>query len=142
MGGREVKQLSIEKQIYLCKYHEVDNCLHLGITAKQRDEILKKLKENGLYKQYRMLNEDEYEHIIKQEKKKEKELKKNKKKAKENTEKLTKDEETISSQFIENIDNTYVKVSVRTVAEWAYQKRIFRQNDRGKISKYVCLHTN
>ena len=38
--------------------------------------------------------------------------------------------ETISSQFIsksiEDIDNTFVKVSVKTVMEWSYQKRIFR----------------
>lgn len=27
---------------------------------------------------------------------------------------------------IEDIDNTFVKVSVKTVMEWSYQKRIFR----------------
>ena len=48
----------------------------------------------------------------------------------ENKEKIQKSKETISSQFIsksiEDIDNTFVKVSVKTVMEWSYQKRIFR----------------
>jgi len=229
-----MKDLNLEQQIYLCKYHEVDNCLHLGITAEERESILKRLKENGLYNQYRMLSEDEYEHIITQEKKGDKyskildkykfnktkrayknlkevlkvcdkykgteinikntykkiaqeqnvetyiinndcirildeayqeheelfkqnkydkkptirefvlkelnkELpnmknidtnKKAQRKTCKNTEISAKND--INSQFIADIDNTYVKVSVRTVAEWAYQKRIFRQNVRGK----------
>lgn len=47
----------------------------------------------------------------------------------ESKEKNKKSKETISSQFkseIEDIDNTFVKVSVKTVMEWSYQKRIFR----------------
>lgn len=47
----------------------------------------------------------------------------------ESKEKNQKSKETISSQFkseIEDIDNTFVKVSVKTVMEWSYQKRIFR----------------
>lgn len=47
----------------------------------------------------------------------------------ESKEKNQKSKETISSQFkseIEDIDNTFVKVSVKTVMEWSYHKRIFR----------------
>lgn len=47
----------------------------------------------------------------------------------ESKEKNQKSKETISSQFkseIEDIDNTFVKVSVKIVMEWSYQKRIFR----------------
>lgn len=47
----------------------------------------------------------------------------------ESKEKIQGNKETISSQFIsksEDIDNTFVKVSVKTVMEWSYQKRIFR----------------
>jgi len=223
-----LKELSLEKQIYLCKYHEIDNCLHLGITAKERDEILTKLKQNGLYEQYRKLEEDEYENIIKNEKSKDKYEKilekykfdktskgynnlkqvlvmcnkynttefsmeriykqvaagenvenyiirndcqrlldntyqlnkeifeqneyhrkpsvkefmcrelsiestntkneeinvKVEEKNEESTEKST--ETNINTQFIADIDNTYVKVPVKIIAEWAYQKRIFR----------------
>ena len=128
MGGREVKELSVADQIYLCKYHEIDNCLHLGITARERDKILSTLKENGLYKQYRMLKDEEYENIIKKEKKKSK----TEKTQDTNTKKPEKStENNISSQLIADIDTTYIKVSVRTVAEWAYQKRIFRSNVKG-----------
>lgn len=69
-----MKELSVENQIYLCKYHDVDKSLYTTIKLKDDEikEILKKLKENGLYEQYRNLDEYEYENIIKKEKRKSK----------------------------------------------------------------------
>lgn len=69
-----MKELSVENQIYLCKYHDVDKSLYTTIGLKDIEikETLKKLKENGLYEQYRNLDEYEYENIIKKEKRKSK----------------------------------------------------------------------
>lgn len=69
-----MKELSVEKQIYLCKYHDVDSSLHttIGLNQKEVKETIYKLKQNGLYDQYRKLSEDEYENIIKKEKRKSK----------------------------------------------------------------------
>lgn len=69
-----MKELSIEDQIYLCKYHDVDESLGvtIGINGQQAKEIINKLKQNGLYEQYRKLSEEEYEQIIKRENKKDK----------------------------------------------------------------------
>ena len=69
-----MKELSVENQIYLCKYHDVDKSLYTTIKLKDDEikETLKKLKENGLYEQYRNLDEYEYENIIKKEKRKSK----------------------------------------------------------------------
>lgn len=65
-----MKELSVEDQIYLCKYHDVDESLGttIGVNRQQAKEIISKLKQNGLYEQYRKLSEDEYEEIIKKEK--------------------------------------------------------------------------
>ncbi len=65
-----MKELSVEKQIYLCKYHDIDTSLNLslGINQQEAKEILEKLKQNGMYEKYRNLDEDEYEKIIKREK--------------------------------------------------------------------------
>lgn len=67
-----MKDLSIEKQIYLCKYHDVDTSLYttLGLKEDEVEQILKRLKENGLYEQYRKMSEFEYERVIKNEKNK------------------------------------------------------------------------
>lgn len=61
-----MKELSVEKQIYLCKYHDIDTSLNLslGINQQEAKEILEKLKQNGMYEQYRNLDEEEYEKII------------------------------------------------------------------------------
>ena len=69
-----MKELSVEEQIYLCKYHDVDKHLNFTIKLNQEEvkETIKKLKENGLYDQYRKLSEDEYENIIKKGKRKSK----------------------------------------------------------------------
>lgn len=69
-----MKELSVENQIYLCKYHDVDKSLYttIGLKDDEIKETLKKLKENGLYEQYRNLDEYEYENIIKKEKRKSK----------------------------------------------------------------------
>ena len=69
-----MKELSIENQIYLCKYWDVDKSLYTTIGLKEDEvkETLERLKGNGLYEQYRNLDEYEYEKIIKKEKKKSK----------------------------------------------------------------------
>lgn len=69
-----MKKLSVENQIYLCKYHDVDKDLKftIGLNEHEVKETIYKLKQNGLYDQYRKLSEDEYENIIKKEKKKNK----------------------------------------------------------------------
>ena len=66
-----MRELSIEKQIYLCKYHDVDKSLSttIGVSDNEAKLIIEKLKNNGLYEQYRKLDEYEYEAIINQEKK-------------------------------------------------------------------------
>lgn len=69
-----MKELSVEEQIYLCKYHDVDKDLKftIGLNDNEVKETIYKLKQNGLYDQYRKLSEDEYENIIKKEKRKSK----------------------------------------------------------------------
>ncbi len=61
-----MKELSVEEQIYLCKYHDIDTSLDvsLGINKCEAEQILNKLKNNGMYEQYRNLSEEEYENII------------------------------------------------------------------------------
>lgn len=67
-----MKELSIEKQIYLCKYHDVDTslCSTMGMKAEEIEQTLEKLKQNGMYEQYRKMDEFEYEKVIKKEKNK------------------------------------------------------------------------
>ena len=64
-----MKELSIENQIYLCKYHDIitdyDLRATMSISRKQADELIEKYKANGLYEQYKNLEEDQYEAIIK-----------------------------------------------------------------------------
>ena len=69
-----MKELSVEEQIYLCKYHDIDESLSttIGVSGEQAKEIINKLKQNGLYEQYRNLDDEEYERIIKKEKRKSK----------------------------------------------------------------------
>lgn len=65
-----MKELSVEDQIYLCKYHNIDDSLNttIGVNREEVKEIIYKLKQNGLYEQYRSLGDEEYEAIIKKEK--------------------------------------------------------------------------
>ena len=69
-----MKELSIEDQIYLCQYHDIDKDLYtsLGLREDEVEPILNKLKANGLYDQYRKMSGEEYESVIKREKKKSK----------------------------------------------------------------------
>lgn len=64
-----MKELSVEEQIYLCKYHDVDTALDktIHINSEEAERLIKKYKENGLYEQYRNLSDEEYEEIIKKE---------------------------------------------------------------------------
>ena len=69
-----MKELSVEDQIYLCKYHDVDTDLYtnLGLKENEVEPMLDKLKANGMYDQYRQMPDEEYEKVIKREKKKSK----------------------------------------------------------------------
>lgn len=42
-----MKSLTIEEQIYFCKYHDVDTSLHMTIGIKEQDvpKLVKKFKE-------------------------------------------------------------------------------------------------
>lgn len=60
-----MRKISLEKQIYLCKYHEIDT---LGFRRKEINEILDDLKKKGLYEKYRNMPEEEYEKVIREEK--------------------------------------------------------------------------
>lgn len=64
-----MKELTVEDQIYLCKYHDIDTSIYrnLGLKEGEVKELIKKYKENGLYEQYRNLSDEEYEKIIKKE---------------------------------------------------------------------------
>ncbi len=66
-----MKELNLEEQIYLCKYHDVDTSLNvtLGLNEAEAKEYIDKFKKNGLYKQYRNLKDEEYEKLIKRAKK-------------------------------------------------------------------------
>lgn len=84
-----MKSLSLEKQIYLCKYSEIDN---IGLSTSEAKAVLNKLKEQGLYEKYKNMSEEEYERIIRKEKlmkkyeKKEKEQKQSSKEIEEEPE--------------------------------------------------------
>lgn len=60
-----MRKISLEKQIYLCKYSKLDT---LGLNKKETKEILDDLKEKGLYEKYKNMSEEEYEKRIKEEK--------------------------------------------------------------------------
>lgn len=64
-----MKELSLDEQIYLCKYHDIDNKLLdvLGLTDKETEELINYYKKRGLYEQYRKLSEEEYSHVVKNE---------------------------------------------------------------------------
>lgn len=214
-----MKELSVENQIYLCKYWDIDKSLYTTIGLKEDEvkETLERLKGNGLYEQYRSLPEEEYEKIVKKEKDKSKDkicsilekykFDKNKKgyeslkdvmreclkyndstelslekvfrklaekqgiksyiinndckrllenayvdnkeifetngynkkptlrefilqelgiKAPENICESKEKSSEVKENVIGDIENTFVKVSVKTIMEWSYQKRIFR----------------
>ena len=72
-----MKELSLENQIYFCKYHDVDTALPttIGVKENEIEPLLNQFKEMGVYKKYRNLDEYEYEKIIKAEKRRKKEKK-------------------------------------------------------------------
>ena len=72
-----MKELSVENQIYLCKYHDIDDNIGatMHLSNKEIDETLKKLKDNGLYEQYRKMDDETWEKRLKEEKHKSKEIK-------------------------------------------------------------------
>lgn len=62
-----MKELKLEDQIYLCKYHDVDKHLYttLKLKPEEVEEQLNYFKKRGLYVQYRNLSNDEYQKLIK-----------------------------------------------------------------------------
>ena len=65
-----MKEIILEKIIYLCKYHDIDSRIaqYIGVKTIYIEEIIDDLKRKGLYEHYKNLNEREYEKLIKQEK--------------------------------------------------------------------------
>ena len=65
-----MKELSIEKQIYLCKYHDIDKyiCISMNMPIEQINELIEKYKQNGLYEQYRNISDEAAEKLINKEK--------------------------------------------------------------------------
>lgn len=61
-----MKEISLEKQIYLCKYHRLDK---LDLSTEDVEEILEDLRKRGLYEKYKNMSEEEYEKKIMEEKK-------------------------------------------------------------------------
>lgn len=74
-----MKELSLEKAIYICKYHDIDTSLKttMHLTNREVEELIKYYKKSGLYEKYRNLSEDEYEKLIKETKKRKREIKMN-----------------------------------------------------------------
>ena len=113
-----MSKISIENQIYLCKYHDIDEniCFSTGLKKVEIDEIITNLKENGMYEVYRKMSDEQYEKIIEDEKKK-----KSKSKSVDFQNSKTKDIKKESIQ-ISDLENTFVKVSVKTMMECSYYK--------------------
>ena len=113
-----MNKVSIENQIYLCKYHDVDEniCCSTGLKKSEIDVIITKLKENGMYEVYRKMSDEEYEKIIEDDKKK-----KSKYKGIDLQDSKVKKNKEESIQ-ISDLENTFVKVSVKTIMDWSYQK--------------------
>lgn len=126
-----MKELSVEDQIYLCKYHDVDTRLKTTtkLNPKEVEEVIAELKEKGVYKQYRKMSDEEYEKIIEDEKKK-----KSKYKSTIVQNSKVKDIKEETTQ-ISDLENTFVKVSVKTIMDWSYQKgyldRMLEEEDNG-----------
>lgn len=118
-----MKELSLEKQIYLCKYHDVDTDLKttIGLSELEVQEYIEKLKKDGMYEKYRNLDDEEYEKIIKTEK-----IKKKYEKTKVSKQANNKETIEITTEETKEIKDTYVKISVRTLMNFCYEKRIFR----------------
>ena len=66
--------ISLERQIYICKYHDVDKEISysLELSRKRIKEELERLRQNGLYEKYRNMSEEEYEKVIEEEQEKSK----------------------------------------------------------------------
>lgn len=66
-----MKELKLEDQIYLCKYHDVDKSIRttMHITQKEVQQLIKYYKKIGVYTEYRNLPDEEYEKICKRERK-------------------------------------------------------------------------
>lgn len=62
-----MKELKLEDQIYLCKYHDVDKHLYntLGLKEDEVEELINYYKKRGLYGQYRNMPDEEYSRLIK-----------------------------------------------------------------------------
>ena len=127
-----MKELSVEKQIYLCKYHDVDTALGntMGLRAEDIKQILEKLKANGLYEQYRKMDEFEYERVVKAERNK------------------TKSEKILDKYKFDKSKSTYERMK-QVINECANIKDVTKLNitliyrkiaDKNKVKYYVIAN--
>jgi len=114
----KLRKTNIFMQISWCRYKFKSNN---GINEFRSKKYIDKLKKEKLYEKYRNLEDEEYEKLIKTEKLKKK-YEKTKIKQQTNNEKTIE----IITEKTKEIKDTYVKISVRTLMNFCYEKRIFR----------------
>ena len=73
----KMKELSLENQIYLCKYHDIDSSLKTTMNLNEKEvlELISYYKKVGIYEKYRNLPEEDYEKLINKTKQRRNELK-------------------------------------------------------------------
>lgn len=66
-----MKDIDLEKAIYICKYHDKDKYISTSVRLDKENiqKVIDTLKSKGLYNRYRSMTEEEYERIIKTKKK-------------------------------------------------------------------------
>lgn len=81
-----MKELSLENQIYLCKYHDIDSSLKTTMNLNEKEvlELISYYKKVGIYEKYRNLPDEEYEKLISKTKQIRNELKMKEKSKKRN----------------------------------------------------------
>ncbi len=130
-----MKELSVEEQIYLCKYHDIDTALDktIHINSEEAEKLLQKYKENGLYEQYRNLSDEEYEEIIN----KEKQIKKYNK----NNKMYSKEAQILNKYNFDKNKETY-KYFLRMLSEAEEAKKNNKEFTLATVFKKIGYETN
>lgn len=130
-----MKELSVEEQIYLCKYHDVDTALAktMHINSEEIEKLIQKYKENGLYEQYRNLSDEEYEEIIN----KEKQIKKYNK----NNKMYSKEAQILNKYNFDKNKETY-KYFLRMLSEAEEAKKNNKEFTLATVFKKIGYETN
>lgn len=130
-----MKELSVEEQIYLCKYHDIDTALDktIHINSGEAEKLLQKYKENGLYEQYRNLSDEEYEEIIN----KEKQIKKYNK----NNKMYNKEAQILNKYNFDKNKETY-KYFLRMLSEAEEAKKNNKEFTLATVFKKIGYETN